>query len=176
VSLKAVTPKISAFPLKTFKSFLQVAYTTSDIDRTMSEFGTREGVHEFLQMRDTRLEVGPNRYAMVHFALAWVGALQVELIQPLSGECDTYRWGLTPNDYASRLHHLAHLIEHPWQFDALLTELESRHIDIALIGSAFEGSIRYVYTDHRATLGHYVEHIWYSPETKAALFGKIPKN
>jgi len=166
----------SSFPIKTFKSFLQVAYTTTDIDRAMSEFGNREGVHDYLQMRDTRLEVGSNRYAVVHFALAWVGAIQIELIQPLSGECDTYRWELPSTGYASRLHHLAHLIEHPWQFDSLVTEIESRHMEVALQGSAFEGNIRYIYTDHRSTLGHFVEHIWYSPAIKAELFAKIPKN
>lgn len=166
----------SSFPLKTFKGFLQVAYTTTDIDRAMVDFGNREGVHDYLQLRDTHLEIGPNRYARVHFAMAWVGDIQVELVQPISGECDTYRWELPSTGYASRLHHLAHLIDHEWQFDSLLVEIADRNLPVALRGSAFEGNIRYIYTDHVATLGHFVEHIWYSPVFRSEFFAKIPRN
>ena len=43
---------------------------------------------------------------------------------------------------------------------------------------AFDGAIgdmlRYIYTDERATLGHYVEHVWMSPDLLAQMRGIVP--
>lgn len=42
----------------------------------------------------------------------------------------------------------------------------------------FEGalgdSLRYIYTDERATLGHYVEHVWMAPDLLAQMRAVVP--
>ena len=51
-------------------------------------------------------------------------------------------------------------------------------IDVARHPIAFQGALgellRFFYTDERATLGHYVEHVWMSPELLQQLGAAIP--
>jgi Glyoxalase/Bleomycin resistance protein/Dioxygenase superfamily len=157
-----------------YHGFLQLAYVTTDFDRALAEFGQRFGVPEWLQMRDLEIQTGPERSCRAHVALSFVGSTQLELIQPLSGDVTVYRYRLPDQGYGLCLNHIAQLIETEPEFEALEASVVSKAIPIALRGSANSGQCRYFYTDQRATLGHYVEHVWYSPEG-LAFMEQIPR-
>ena len=40
--------------------------------------------------------------------------------------------------------------------------------------AALGDSLRYIYTDERATLGHYVEHVWMAPDLLAQMRAVVP--
>lgn len=159
-----------------FRGLTQVAYVTTDIDQTMADFGQHYGVPNWLPMRELTLQTdGETASGQAHVALAWVGATQLELIQPLSGAVDVYRWGLPGQGYGYRFHHLAQLMETAGEFEAALEIIRRDQLPVVLQGMSTGGLVRYVYTDHRETLGHLFEHIYYAPEARG-LFDHIPRN
>jgi hypothetical protein len=158
-----------------YNGLMQLAYVTTDFDRTLAEFGASYGVPGWLIMRDLEIETGPGRSARTHTALAWVGPMQLEVFQPLSGDVDVYRWGLPDTGYGIQFHHMAQLFDTEAEFDALEQQVLREEIPVAMRGSSGGGMVRYLYTDHRATLGHYLEHIWYAPAARA-VFDQIPQN
>jgi hypothetical protein len=42
------------------------------------------------------------------------------------------------------------------------------------IGGSLPGVVEFIYTDERDRLGHYLEHVWLSPETLEAMAAGIP--
>ena len=157
-----------------YKGFLQIAYVTTDFDRALSEFAAQYGVPTWLQLRNLEIETGKDRSCRTHVALTYVGATQLEVIQALGGDDTVYRHGLPEQGYAVRLNHLAQLIDTEAEFDAIHDDVVAQGIPVSIYGTGGGGTARYFYTDHRASLGHYVEHVWYSPEGLAFLREQIP--
>ena len=100
-------------------------------------------------------------------ASAWVGGLNIEIIEPVSGYVEHYvnMLPVDRKDAVPRFHHISLRREN---------ETEMRQ-EIAKLGLplAFEGpvsikkaipSLVFIYLDGRVTLGHYVEFTWKSPE------------
>ena len=54
-------------------------------------------------------------------------------------------------------------------------EMQAQGCALVIDGQAPHGVARYFYTDHRAMLGHYIEHIWYSPPGLAHM-AQLPRN
>lgn len=158
-----------------YKGFLQIAYVTTDIDRALSQFAAKYGVPSWLQLRNLEIETGKDRSCRAHVALSYVGPTQLEVIQPLGGDDTVYRHGLPEQGYAVRLNHLAQLIESEAEFEAIHDEVVAKGIPVAIYGTGGGGTARYFYTDHRESLGHYLEHVWYSPQGLAFLREQIPR-
>jgi hypothetical protein len=141
----------------------QVGYVTHDIDRAIELMGEGLGLSDFSRF-DLPLRLRtPNgeKTANVRVATAWVGATQIELIQPLSGHVDVYVAGL-PEDAADptpRFHHLA----------VRRGNLEDMQREIADLGLpiVFEtggAGINSAFVDTRARLGHHLEFVCASAE------------
>jgi len=156
-----------------FSAFCQNAYVTTDFDRALALFRESYGIPRFFELRDGEMETGPGRCARVHVGFAWVGRLQIELIQPLGGCDDLYRDSLPMDGFAMRFHHTCQLIGSEAEYEALLRDVERRGLRIAAQGE-HGGHVRYVYIDARAELGHYLEHTWYTP-AGLALFEQVPR-
>ncbi|MGF6931123.1 catechol 2,3-dioxygenase-like lactoylglutathione lyase family enzyme [Paraburkholderia sp. UCT70] len=160
--------------LSPFAGLLQIAYVTSDIDQAIAYFDREHNVPEWARLPAIEIESMPGRTCTLNIALAFVGATQLELIQPLSGDDHIYRDALPASEFAIRHHHIAQLIATEAEFNRQREELAAQGMPIVLDGQ-MPGAARYFYTDHRATLGHYLEHIWYTPAGLAGL-EQLPRN
>ena len=154
----------------------QVAYVATDLEQAMRVLGGLYGTPQFQVNRDVAIETAAGT-AQAHFALAFLGDRQLEIIQPAGGADATYREPLPPSGFALRLHHLGRLItdEHEWQQVrgsivergyAMPVDGVYRHEGVALM--------HYVYADTRRELGHYLEYM-YQTEAGRDLFVQVPR-
>ncbi|CAB3739200.1 hypothetical protein LMG27174_06534 [Paraburkholderia rhynchosiae] len=160
--------------LSPFSGLHQIAYVTTDISQAIDYFAHKYNVPKWLELREIEIESMAGRKCTQNVALAYVGAIQLELIQPLLGDDHVYRDALPETEFAIRHHHVAQLIATEADFARQRDELAAQGVRIVIDGEA-KGMARYFYTDHRATLGHYLEHTWFSPAGLAGM-AKVPRN
>lgn len=139
----------------------QNAYVTNDVDWAKARMRERFGLEDWLEFEvefPVETPVG-ERMQGTKVAAGWAGALQYELIQPLSGYTDPFLPYLPadPDDKSLRFHHVSLRRESMAEIDA----------EIAKIGAplACRGGIpdlTYTYVDTRDLLGHYLEFVWAS--------------
>ena len=158
-----------------FRNVSQVAYVTTDYDRALAMFAERYDVSEWLHMPEGDFAISDEESARLRIALAYVGDLQLELIQPCGGSDTVYRSPLPDSGFAVRFHHIAQLMETESQLAAARSAAEAAGVPIAMHGTSGEGMVRYFYTDHREVLGHFIEHIWYAPDIRS-FFDQVPRN
>lgn len=164
---------MSAVPFSPYKGFIQIAYVTNDFDRSLKYFAERHGIPKFMELRDLSIEIQPGKTALNNIGLAFVGDVQIEIINPLSGECAIYKDPLPEKEFAVRFHHVAQLIDTEEEYEAQREAQRKLGKKIAIDGAS-PGNARYFYTDYRDELGHYIEHIWYSEQGRA-MFPMIPR-
>lgn len=147
----------------------QNAYVTRDLERALAMFRHQYGFDGFKQY-DVSYELQTPRgsgTASVRLALGWIGNVQYELIQPVSGLVDAYTEGL-PQDAVLSFHHVAMRV-HDW--DAFRAALERDNRPIAMQGGT-PGHLLWLYVDARDSVGHYLEYCWMTPERWAAIGGR----
>ena len=151
----------------TLRGHMQNAYVTHDLDKAVEIVGDRLGIETFDRHEPdmTVNTVHGERSMHLRVASAWVGGLNLELIQPMSGYVDHYR-SLLPSDSGDatpRFHHVSLRRDDPEEMEEEITKLG--------FPLAFEGplsikakipSIKFVYLDARPVLGHYIEFTWKS--------------
>ena len=147
----------------------QNAYVTHDLDRAVGLMSKRFGIEKFDRMdpdMTIRTSAG-DRPLRVRVASTWVGGLNIEIIEPVSGYVDHYV-SMLPTDRADatpRFHHMSFRRNDEAQMRA----------EVARLGLplAFEGPVTikgavppliFMYVDARATVGHYIEYTWKSAE------------
>ena len=153
--------------------FFQHAYVTNDMARAKRQFADRWGVRSFLEF-ESSLELDTPRgigNARLKIALAFVGSLQIELIEPVGGPAARiYQQALPGSGYKVVLHHFAYRLSGcagGWQRfrDSVGTE----EYPIAIEGHIHNdyGDVRFAYLDTYAELGHYSEYVWASYDIDA---------
>lgn len=165
-----MTPQLSPFA-----GLLQIAYVTNDIDQAIAVFAERHKVPNWAVMRDHDINTRPGQNATMQIALAFVGPLQLELLQPSGGDDAIYREALPASGFALHHHHFAQLIDSEAAFEQQRRDMLAQGAGPLRMDGEAAGMARYFYVDQRATLGHYTEHIWYSPEGLAAM-QHVPRN
>lgn len=140
--------------------YYQYAYVTTDWQRAMEDLARTHGIGSFMEMPDAEFDTGPGKTAVCHFALAYCNGLQFEVIQPLSGDCGVYRWGLPEDGYATRFHHLGRHFSDRAEFDRHRAEAAARW---ALPVAADTMGGTYAYFDARADFGHFIEYFCFPP-------------
>jgi hypothetical protein len=161
--------------IRPFGKFFQHGYVTSDLDRAIAEFASRWGVSRFL-IRPTAefLCAAPTGAAnvVVRLAFAYVGDLQIELIEPMGGSAATFYTDTLPKDaFAVRFHHMGFLLsDEEAEWGACIAGAAQDKYELALSGD--NPRLRFAYLDSRAELGHYCEFV--SP--KFDVFADIPRN
>ena len=152
----------------------QVAYVTNDLDAAASLLEEQYSVPGFYKF-DTTGVAQPGD-PQLRIGLARVGGVEIELIEPQGSATNLFSDALPRGgaELAIRFHHVAIRIDgalENWERHRSAIETAGRRI-------AYQGALgdmlRYFYTDERATLGHYVEHVWMSAELLAQLAGAIP--
>jgi len=148
---------------------MQNAYVTHNLDKAMEIVADRFGVEHFDRFDPDMVVNTPiGHQPMVNrVASFWAGGTNIEIIEPVSGYVDHYLAMLPADrsDAVPRFHHISLRRD-----DEAAMRAEIARLGLPL---AFEGpvsikeaipSLVFVYLDGRATLGHYVEFTWKSPE------------
>jgi hypothetical protein len=146
----------------------QNAYITRDIDKAVGVFRERYGVAD-AKYFEAATEVWTPRgsgVAVNKMAFIWIGKLQYELIQPVSGPVQMYSDELP--DEGMRFHHIC---MRSFDWDATLAEVERQQLPIVYRGDTSSG-LRFIYADARETLGHYLEFTSVPPAVWTAMGGR----
>jgi hypothetical protein len=165
----------SGAPYRPLNKAVQIAYVTNDIDRAREMFRADYGVERWLDLaamsgRQTVLINARNGPIEIRGMIAYVGAIQFELIQPVVDPERLYM-DFLPADgsFSVRLHHLGFNQEGVKDVRALEQSLGHGH----LIPMATDSETMPVfYADARDRLGHYLEYFSLPPAFDAL----IPKN
>ena len=154
----------------------QIAYVPNDLDAAPALFEREYATPGFYKFDTMQSGVAKPGDPQLRIALARVGGVEIELIEPLGSTAPLFS-ELLPRDrtdLAIRFHHVAIRIE------GSLEDWE-RHraaIDTTRHPIAYQGALgdllRFFYTDERGSLGHYVEHVWMSPELLQQLSAAVP--
>jgi len=138
----------------------QNAYVTADLDTALARLSEVHGANSFMS-----IEVGTQVWtpegegiATNRLALGWIGGMQYELIQPVSGPVGIYRDALVPGQLL-RFHHVAMRAD---DWDGLLANVARKKKPIVYRGET--DGLKFIYVDARDTLGHYLEYVWATPE------------
>jgi hypothetical protein len=142
----------------------QVAYVTNDIEAAARTFQEVYGAPGFYHFSNVQPGVTIGDGPQLKIALARVGGVEIELIEPIGDTAPMFRDVLPDSPGLSIcFHHVAIRIDGTIEnWDAHLASIDQTRHAIAFEGQLGE-DLRFVYTDERATLGHYVEHVWMSP-------------
>lgn len=151
------------------RGHFQNAYVTHNLDKAIEIFSNQYGIERFDRFDPDMIvkTTAGEKPLCVRVASFWVGGLNIEVIEPVSGYVDHYVSMLPANrsDAVPRPHHLSFRRD----------DQQSMRDDIAKLRLplAFEGPLSiknpipnliFVYLDARATLGHYIELTWKSRE------------
>ena len=117
----------------------------------------------------------PSDGARLKIALALVGGVEIELIEPQGDSAPLFSAALPADgSFAIRFHHVAMRIDGTLaDFEAHMASIDQVRHPVAWHG-AMGDAMRYAYTDERPVLGHFVEHVWMHPDLRAQLAGAIP--
>lgn len=153
----------------TFRGFFQNAYVTHDIDRALATCAPAMGLGDAVAAHDFDLLLNTpegERPVRLRVATGWVGSLQIELIQPLSGHVAPYAAGLPADrgDFVPRWHHLAVRRDDP---EALAREVAA--LGLPLIFATGGNGIASTLVDATSLFGHPVEFVCATAEGWAML-------
>jgi catechol 2,3-dioxygenase-like lactoylglutathione lyase family enzyme len=145
---------------------IQVAWVVEDIDAAESLWGGSFGVAKWTRIPDVHFGPDTCTYRgkpsdhVAHVSMAYAGDLQLELIQPVSGE-SIYTEFLAAG--GSGLHHVCFETD---DMDASVTTAEQAGLPVLQEGSMAGGAIRFAYVDGRAAGAPYIELAQLSPEMR----------
>jgi hypothetical protein len=153
----------------------QIAYVTNDLDRATALFERDYGAPGFFVFSNVDSGASKPGDPELRIALAHVGGIEIELIEPIGDTAPLFKAALTDGpDLDIRFHHVAIRIEGPianW-------EAHVASLDFAEHPIVFEGGLgdqlRFFYTDERSRIGHYVEHVWMGPALLAQIAAVRP--
>ena len=145
----------------------QLCWVTEDVAATEQFLSTHFGVPSWTRLPD--IHFGPDTCTLhgepadftVHVSLGYAGDLQLELIQPVSGE-SIYTEVLATS--RPGLHHLCFDVE---DMDAALAAAAEAGIAVVQTGSMMGGAMRFAYLDGAAHGVPYVELAQLGPEIRA---------
>lgn len=157
--------------------FDQLGYVTNDRQRAIESFHYFFGINSFLliEARYSAWVEGQEGWMNLRLAFANVDNMQIEIIEPVEDLGLLYGRVLPPGcEFAMALHHLRQLVPgslENWENHRAALESEQRNI-------VYYGDVgpdgRFVYTDERARLGHYVEHMWMGHQTLRYFAENVP--
>ncbi|WP_242443509.1 VOC family protein [Sphingobium sp. LB126] len=153
-------------------TLFQMAYVTDDIDAAMRQAMATFGIASFQVNRDMAIQTGQG-VATAHFALCFLGDLQIEIIQPTGGADSVYRQGIGGSSGSLSFHHAGMLITDEAQWHATVAAVERSGSPVPVRG-VFGDMMHYLYVDQREQIGHYLEYMWRTA-AGAAIFDAVPR-
>ena len=155
--------------------YSQTAYVTNDMQQALAVFRDHYDVTSFYVFANDAPGMVQSDGAQLKIALAVVGGVEIELIEPQGHTAPMFSAPL-PSDgsFAIRFHHIAYRIEGDLSdFEAHMASIDPEKHPVIWSGSMGD-VMRFAYTDERAVLGHYVEHVWMHADLRAQIAGAIP--
>jgi hypothetical protein len=156
-----------------FPGFFRIGYVTKNIDAAVRQLGAIHGMDRFRIKRDVPSMPGMPKM-VIHQAHAYIGTVQIELIQRAGGDDKLYRDFCAADNSAIRHHHFGMWVDDAAEYSGLRAALEEKNIPIV-----FEASIPNIggaiYADTRATLGHYLEYVHLKSDAKRAFYADVPQ-
>jgi Glyoxalase/Bleomycin resistance protein/Dioxygenase superfamily len=146
----------------------QNAYVTRDVDKWIDIFHQRAKVDRVLTYEGSTpvTSAEGNGIQTNKLAFIWVGDLQYELIQPISGSVRLFSDAL-PADDGLKFHHICMRIG---DWDEFRGRADQQPYPVALEGGS--DKLRFLYLDARPFLGHYVEYTWMTDERWTQMGGQ----
>ena len=153
----------------------QIASVTNDLEQALAVWRDQFDVPAFHVFTNDMPGLEQSQPYRMKIALANVGGTEIELIEPLDGMAPLHAEPLPADGgFALCFHHVAMRIDGTLaDFDAHMASLDPARHPVVWSG-AFADLMRFAYTDERATLGHYVEHVWFEADFYAQLASAIP--
>lgn len=146
------------------QGYYQNGYVTHDIERAIDLVSSQFGLGEFsrFDMQFPLVTPAGPKTVDLRVATAWVGKLQVELIEPVSGYTDYYLPSLPADrsDATPRFHHAA--VRRDSEDDM---RREAERLGLPVLYETGGAGITCLFVDTRAHLGHLLELVSASPET-----------
>lgn len=152
----------------------QIAYVTTDMDEALRRLDEAFGLTRFYVFDTISQPSHPNQPAL-KIALVRTADVEFEVIQPLGSNDAVYSDPL-PKDgsFSLQFHHIAATIDGTVEdFERYRAGIDTAAHPIVVDGWA-GADARWFYTDERATLGHFVEHCWFSPRLIAIMDEAVP--
>jgi hypothetical protein len=153
----------------------QIAYVTTNMDEALRRIDEAFELERYHLMSTVETPSHPNQPPL-RIALVRTAGTELEVIEPLGPGAEVWSDPL-PKDgsFALQFHHFATTVYGSLEdFERYrATWDESRH-PIVVDGWAGDDA-RWFYTDERATLGHFIEHCWFSEPLTAHMAGLVPK-
>ena len=146
----------------------QIAYVTRNIQKAIETFKSRADVRKLIQYEGTTevmTPTGPGTLAN-KLAFIWVGDLQYELIEPVSGTVGLFRDAL-PADDSPLFHHICMRVDNWADFRARVDQQP-----YPVVIERTDDALKFLYLDARQFLGHYLEYTWMTDERWAQVGGR----
>lgn len=146
----------------------QLAYVTRNLDKALADIKARSDIrHESYFEVDQPVQTPDGTRNMANkMALLWVGNVQYEFIQPVSGLEHVYGAGL-PDDDAVAFHHVCSRVA---DWDSFRQRVEQQDLPLLFEGGA--GPLKFLYLDGRKSCGHFLEYTWMPDEMWAGMGGE----
>jgi len=154
----------------------QIAYVTNDLDAAMEVFKKDYAVSGFFVFNNRESGAAHPREPELRIALAHVNGVEIELIEPVGVTAAVFKDVVEPGaGLQIQFHHVALRIEGSLEHWAAHEESIDKARHSVVYAGALGDEMRFFYTDERARLGHYVEHVWMSPNVLAQIAAVRPK-
>src|SRR6185369_13946700 len=153
-----------------FGSHYQNAYVTRNVDRAVADFRKYADVRALYEI-EVPVQVWTPQgegVGVQKLAFVWVGDLNLELIEPKSGDVLAIYRDALPDDERLVFHHVCHRVD---DWDEFMARVDQQPFPIVLKGGT-PGMLQFAYLDTRPWLGHYTEYVWMVPERWAAMGGR----
>ena len=154
----------------------QLAYITNDLDQAVAMFERVYQAPGFFVFTNAGTNAASVDDPQLRIALANVNGVEIELIEPVGGGDALFKEVL-PHSPGLHVvfHHVAIRIDGPLDnWLAHVASIDTEQHKIVLQG-AMGDMLRYLYTDERGHIGHYVEHVWMSPDLLGQMYAAVPR-
>lgn len=170
-------PKGNAGGMLSFPSLHthQIAYVTTDMDEALGRLDEAFELERYHIMNTRENQTHPNQPALL-IALVRTAGTELEVIQPLGPGAEVWSdWLPADGSFALKFHHIGTTVRGTLRdFERYRATWDTDRHPVVVDGWAGD-DVRWFYTDERATLGHYVEHCWFSDAITAYMAGVVPK-
>jgi catechol 2,3-dioxygenase-like lactoylglutathione lyase family enzyme len=152
----------------------QIAYITTDMDEALRRLEKAFGLDRYFFI-DTLAQPSYPEQPGLKIALVRTAGTEFEVIQPLGYKDELWSDPLPrTGEFALLFHHIAVTVDGPIsEYDRYRAGIDETLHPVVTEGWGGEDA-RWFYTDERATLGHFVEHCWFSPGLTGYMAASVP--
>lgn len=147
----------------------QNAYVTRDVDKAVADLRPVCDIRKLMEI-EVNVPVWTPKgdgHQVQKLAFVWIDDLNLELIQPISGDVELYRDWLPDHD-GLRFHHACFRVD---DWDATMAAVNKQSAPIVLKGSSGD-ALKFIYLDTRPLLGHYTEYVWMNAQRWEIMGGR----